>query len=241
MKTLLKLELKKTRLWPCIFGGLAVVAAALAIGGMFLAIGHTSGRSDPRLSSLAFVLQMAMVILLVGFSLVAAALCNLVFIEPYTWRNLALTLSCPISRGRILLSKLVFVGLFTALSYLVGTAITLTVILLIDRLVGSLGTGLSGSLLGQVLLMLVTSLAGPGGVGWHRPFYRLLEALAAHHVRSPASAGRCSGQPALPLLATVCSAASDYLSGLPAGLVAASPDPHEDRTALIDGRPCRSF
>lgn len=164
MKTLLKLELKKTRLWPCIFGGLAVVAAALAIGGMFLAIGHTSGRSDPRLSSLAFVLQMAMVILLVGFSLVAAALCNLVFIEPYTGRNLALTLSLPISRSRILLAKLIFVGLFTALSYLAGTAITLTVMLLIDRLVGSLGTGSPGSLLEQVLLMLVTSLAGLVGL-----------------------------------------------------------------------------
>ncbi|WP_288804446.1 ABC transporter permease [uncultured Bifidobacterium sp.] len=164
MKTLLKLELKKTRLWPCIFGGLAVVAAALAIGGMFLAIGHTSGRSDPRLSSLAFVLQMAMVILLVGFSLVAAALCNLVFIEPYTGRNLALTLSFPISRSRILLAKLIFVGLFTALSYLAGTAITLTVMLLIDRLVGSLVTGSPGSLLEQVLLMLVTSLAGLVGL-----------------------------------------------------------------------------
>lgn len=164
MKTLLKLELKKTRLWPCIFGGLAVVAAALAIGGMFLAIGHTSGRSDPRLSSLAFVLQMAMVILLVGFSLVAAALCNLVFIEPYTGRNLALTLSLPISRSRILLAKLIFVGLFTALSYLAGTVITLTVMLLIDRLVGSLGTGSPSSLLEQVLLMLVTSLAGLVGL-----------------------------------------------------------------------------
>ncbi|WP_029678525.1 ABC transporter permease [Bifidobacterium sp. 7101] len=161
MKTLLKLELKKTRLWPCILGGLAVVAAALALGSMFLAIGHTtSGRSDPRLSSLAFVLQMAMVILLVGFSLVAAALCNLVFIEPYTGRNLALTLSCPISRDRILLAKLIFVGLFTTLSYLAGTAVTLTVLLLVDRLVGSLGTDSSGSLLVQVLLMMVTSLAG---------------------------------------------------------------------------------
>ncbi len=164
MKTLLKLELKKTRLWPCIFGGLAVVAAALAIGGMFLAIGHTSGQSDPRLSSLAFVLQMAMVILLVGFSLVAAALCNLVFIEPYTGRNLALTLSFPIARSRILLAKLIFVGLFTALSYLAGTAITLTVMLLIDRLVGSLGTGSPSSLLEQVLLMMVTSLAGLVGL-----------------------------------------------------------------------------
>ena len=164
MKTFLTLELKKTRLWPCIFGGLAVVAAALALGGMFLAIGHTSGRSDPRLSSLVFVLQMAMVILLVGFSLVAAALCNLVFIEPYTGRNLALTLSCPVSRGRILLVKLIFVGLFTALSYLVGAVITLAVMLLVDRLVGSLGTGWPGSLLGQVLPMLVTSLAGLVGL-----------------------------------------------------------------------------
>ena len=160
MKTLLKLELKKTRLWPCILGGLAVVAAALALGGMFLAIGHTSGRSDPRLSSLAFVLQMAMVILLVGFSLVAAALCNLVFIEPYTGRNLALTLSCPIPRDRILLAKLIFVGLFTTLSYLAGTAVTMTVLLLVDHFVGSLGTDSSGSLLVQVLLMVVTSLAG---------------------------------------------------------------------------------
>ncbi|MBI0063458.1 ABC transporter permease [Bifidobacterium polysaccharolyticum] len=164
MKTLLQLELKKTRLWPCIFGGLAVVAASLALGGMFLAIGHTSGRSDPRLSSLAFVLQMAMVILLVGFSLVAAALCNLVFIEPYTGRNLTLTLSCPISRERILLAKLVFVGFFTALSYLAGTAVTLTVLLLVDRLVGSLGKGSPVSLFGQVLFMLVTSLAGLAGL-----------------------------------------------------------------------------
>ena len=164
MKTLLKLELKKTRLWPCIFAGLAVVAAALALGGMFLAIGHTGGRSDRRLSSLVFVLQMAMVILLVGFSLVAAALCNLVFIEPYTGRNLALTLSCPVSRGRILLAKLVFVGLFTALSYSAGAVITLTVMLLTDHLVGSLGTGSPGGLLGRVLLMLTTSLAGLVGL-----------------------------------------------------------------------------
>ena len=164
MKTLLKLELKKTRLWPCIFAGLAVVAAALALGGMFLAIGHTGGRSDPRLSSLVFVLQMAMVILLVGFSLVAAALCNLVFIEPYTGRNLALTLSCPVSRSRILLAKLVFVGLFTALSYSAGAVITLTVMLLVDHLVGSLGTGSPGGLLGQVLLMLATSLTGLVGL-----------------------------------------------------------------------------
>ena len=164
MKTLLKLELKKTRLWPCIFAGLAVVAAALALGGMFLAIGHTGGRSDRRLSSLVFVLQMAMVILLVGFSLVAAALCNLVFIEPYTGRNLALTLLCPVSRGRILLAKLVFVGLFTALSYSAGAVITLTVMLLVDHLIGSLGTGSPGGLLGQVLLMLATSLTGLVGL-----------------------------------------------------------------------------
>ena len=164
MKTFLTLELKKTRLWPCIFAGLAVVAAALALGGMFLAIGHTSGRSDRRLSSLVFVLQMTMVILLVGFSLVAAALCNLVFIEPYIGRNLALTLSCPVSRGRILLAKLVFVGLFTALSYSAGAVITLTVMLLVDHLVGSLGTGSPGGLLGQVLLMLATNLTGLVGL-----------------------------------------------------------------------------
>ncbi|WP_445338813.1 ABC transporter permease [Bifidobacterium sp. ESL0822] len=164
MKTLLKLELKKTRLWPCIFAGLAVVAAALALGGMFLAIGHTGSRSDRRLSSLVFVLQMATVILLVGFSLVAAALCNLVFIEPYTGRNLALTLSCPVSRGRILLAKLVFAGLFTALSYSAGAVITLTVMLLVDHLVGSLGTGSPGGLLGQVLLMLATNLTGLVGL-----------------------------------------------------------------------------
>lgn len=34
------------------------------------------------------------------------------------------------------------------------------------------------------------------------------------HVRGPAPAGRCSGQPALPFPAAVCSAASDHLSGL---------------------------
>ena len=60
--------------------------------------------------------------------------------------------------------KLVFVGLFTALSYLVGAVITLAVMLLVDRLVGSLGTGWPGSLLGQVLPMLVTSLAGLVGL-----------------------------------------------------------------------------
>ncbi|BDR52567.1 hypothetical protein KIM372_04740 [Bombiscardovia nodaiensis] len=174
MRSLVQIELKKFAILPYIWGSGAVCLVALAFGGMFMAIGHfqggfggeisrTSGQAS-KLSSIDFCLLMVMVFLLVGFSVLGAALSGSLILKPYSGRALMLTLSYPINRSRLLLAKLVAVVVTTIALFLPTAVFTLAVVVLFNHALGALQEGSVAHTLARALLLILLAVLGLMGI-----------------------------------------------------------------------------
>ncbi|BDR55062.1 hypothetical protein KIMH_11730 [Bombiscardovia apis] len=174
MLELMRLEMRKINLKSYYFGSLAVCLVALAFGGMFMAIGHFQGgfgseldqmgSQAGKLSSLDFAVLMVMVFLLVGFSILGAALCGVVILKPYSGRSLVLTLSYPVRRSRLLIAKMLAVSSVTIRLFLTSSIYTLAIFIGANQMLGALSAGHWLHTLSRCLLLLALSALGLLGI-----------------------------------------------------------------------------
>lgn len=81
----------------------------------------------------------------VGFVLLGASLISQVFIDEFKSKTIALSYSYPISRKRLFLSKVLFIGIFIFLATLISFVLTVVTTMVIDEIFSVLHVGLTGS------------------------------------------------------------------------------------------------
>lgn len=122
---LIKLELKKMNLKPYLYAAFAMPLISLMFS-YFLAFVpqfDDSVHTNDLITSHHFLYSMGLMINIAGFVCIGTALIGKIVIEPYQDREIYLTLSYPISRKKILTSKLLTCSLFCMIGLIISSLI----------------------------------------------------------------------------------------------------------------------
>lgn len=125
MMKLIKLELKRNNIRTYLLA--SAVSCAALLGFIYL-IANAAQLEDSSAREIAFrsytnIFRLIGIISLVIFSIMSAIMYSKLIIGEYTGKRAALLFSYPVSRNKILLSKLLLVFVFTSVSMLICTAI----------------------------------------------------------------------------------------------------------------------
>ncbi len=125
MMKLIKLELKRNNIRTYLLA--SAVSCVFLIGFIYL-IANAAQLEDSSTREIAFrsytnIFRLIGIISLVIFSIMSAIMYSKLIIGEYTGKRAALLFSYPVSRNKILLSKLLLVFVFTSVSMLICTAI----------------------------------------------------------------------------------------------------------------------
>lgn len=125
MRKLIKLELKRNNLRTYLAAS-AVLCVVLLGSIYFIACAaqlEDSGVREIAFRSYTNIFRLTGIISLVVFSTMSAIMYSRLIIEEYTGKRAALLFSYPVSRGKILLAKVLLVFVFSSISMLICTAI----------------------------------------------------------------------------------------------------------------------
>ncbi len=125
MMKLIKLELKRNNIRTYLLA--SAVSCVVLLGFIYL-IANAAQLEDSSAREIAFrsytnIFRLIGIISLVIFSIMSATMYSKLIIGEYTGKRAALLFSYPVSRNKILLSKLLLVFVFTSVSMLICTAI----------------------------------------------------------------------------------------------------------------------
>lgn len=125
MMKLIKLELKRNNIRTYLLA--SAVSCVFLLGFIYL-IANAAQLEDSSAREIAFrsytnIFRLIGIISLVIFSIMSAIMYSKLIIGEYTGKRAALLFSYPVSRNKILLSKLLLVFVFTSVSMLICTAI----------------------------------------------------------------------------------------------------------------------
>lgn len=157
---LLKIESKKYNLKPYIYSGVIILFVSLAFVYLLACIPKFDPQelaSNPELGNYDFLFQFSFIINVAGFVCLGAAMLAKIVLEAYNEKTIYLTFSYPVSRGRVLLTKVLFCSLFSGLGVVVSIFITNHLFFLSEKLFPLVQDDLTYQLLWEQLI--------PMGVG----------------------------------------------------------------------------
>lgn len=135
MKTLIKLELKKNKIRP--YAIASIIIAIVMLGFLYLfAYIPALEPDDARMKiflNYNTIIPLFAVLNMAAFGVLAAVMYSKFIVEEYSGKRAILLLSYPVSRKKVMLAKLVLVGVYTILSMVVSNLIIFSVFGISER------------------------------------------------------------------------------------------------------------
>ncbi|WP_100065255.1 hypothetical protein [Miniphocaeibacter massiliensis] len=155
------LELRKNSCKPYIFADIGIFIAVLVFTFLFASIQYIEPAEvlrDDSLKSSGFILTMSITIATVSYICLAAVMSGKFILEAYNSNNIFLTLSYPVSRKKILFSKIFLVSLFTIISFVMTMILTILIFTVTNNMFSIMEDKITLSLLISKTPMILLSL-----------------------------------------------------------------------------------
>lgn len=166
MKNLIKLELRKNKIRTYVISSLVImfisVLLSMLIGFLFKGGGASElGGANGPTYNLAF--QLIMTLCLVMYGILGSVMSAKYVVEEYQGNRIYLTFSYPVSRAKLLASKLILIGTFIAISAIIALIINITLFTIASVCLGFINEPLVlNTFIGivpTILVIILTSVA----------------------------------------------------------------------------------